>query len=253
MRNVLVALAIAGCLPSVMYGKGSITFLNASKHDIYITVRQGACPQPTKDKTFFVSRNHQVNYPTAKDVCYQYGWDRHPEDHPFAEGSGWGTATPTRLVVIDATQPKARSAAATASVNQNPTADPTKPLFETVLGDFNDPLNRQSATDCVKEASGTFPVEWRTCVGWRTQWRCVHHKIVLIVDGYSRDEIATDAQQCLLTAGVVSTAAAVISDGGVDPGNAFITSLTGCLAAKGRDHAKPRLVTTSDWTDWGGC
>jgi hypothetical protein len=133
------------------------------------------------------------------------------------------------------------------------------PEYRWVIGDFNDPVNRQSITDCVQEAWGKWPWggEWRTCTGWRTRWRCMHHKYVVVFPGYSQQQIEGDVQACVATAGVATLAAAAIAyfSGGVgpDPTTAFLAALSGCLIDRGRERAAPKIEESHDWTEWGGC
>lgn len=271
----VVCSAFALCMPAVLLSatEKPVTFSNAAVRPVFVTVwrGQGTCGSKPVKNTFEIAPTEVLQVdPLGQSACYVYSYLPIPEQAPFAAaeivpgqrieltGQPKITATITDLRedtgVLDMFSETIRLEPKDILGPVGTNIDPSVRPAEIILGEMNDSLNRESKTDCAKEASGNYPWggEWRTCIGHRTQWRCIHHQIVVVVDGYPQKEIASDLQACIMTAGVMGLSSAVITGGG-GAAEIYLAALTGCLAGHGKTKANPRIEKRTNWTDWGGC
>src|SRR6266436_2861323 len=78
------------------------------------------------------------------------------------------------------------------------------------IGQWGDPLTPpQSRTSCVNYASGNWSWGggWKTCVGWKTEWRHMEVEMYLQIDGPSNASEAV--RQAVIDCAKVAAAAAV--------------------------------------------
>lgn len=125
------------------------------------------------------------------------------------------------------------------------------------IGEWGDPLTPpQSRTSCVKYASGNWPWGggWKSCVGWKTEWRHMEVEMFLQVDGPSN--LSDAAKQAVVECTAVGAAAAVgagVYSGGTAALAAGKVAFEACIGTKAADVANEFSIsvpTQSHWTDW---
>lgn len=125
------------------------------------------------------------------------------------------------------------------------------------IAQWGDPTTPpQSRSECNSWASGDWPWGggWKTCTGWKTEWR--HMEVEAFLDFTGPDNLEKDIHKaivdCAIAAAVGAAVAGVVTDGaGAAAGaqTAFVT----CLKLKGvqeLDKYSVAFRTESHWTDW---
>lgn len=119
------------------------------------------------------------------------------------------------------------------------------------LGRWIDPTTApQSRTDCVQWASGSYPWGggWRTCTGWRTQFRYMYTTLRAHISTGVPQDISGKLDQCMNTAAVSGALAAIMTSGSAGLA-AFQATLSGCLASNLASFVNLAVWTDSAWED----
>lgn len=128
----------------------------------------------------------------------------------------------------------------------NPKITNSSAFFARSLGRWIDPTTPpQSRTECVQWATGSYPWGggWKTCTGWKTQFRYMYTHLRTQISTSSPQDISSKLDECLNTAAVAGALSAVLTSGSAGIA-AFQGTLQSCLVA-----SLPTFVNLAVWTD----
>lgn len=262
----------------------AVTFENATGRHVFLLAKtgQGDCVnKPGHTVTAIPSEGSTRIDSEGETVCYLYSFYQDPLIVPLNGGIAQpGEHIRLRAIVGKSDewaeeksdeeansqiflQPPATSSKSRLSggeIRVGPATTSAAAVVEFVLADFLDPLNRQSRTECVDWASGHWPwcEWWKTCKGWKTEWRCIRHQFVLVATGPDEAAIRTAVEDCLKTAAVAGALSAVVAAFlGGSPWDAaaavFVETLQLCLQSHSGAVGSIRVEHRTNWTNWGGC
>jgi hypothetical protein len=253
----------------------SVVFKSAEARTVFVKVHPGTgpCARRGASQTISVASGTSLEIGAGTGtLCYVYSFLADPEAAPFGGGEAKAGDEVTLLGIVFGRNelpfaPPAPSKDATAKMaiwSADPDAISREEMlggrksavYERSLATWVDPLTPpQSKTDCINMARGDIPFdgEWKTCVEWRTSWRCMRREAVLVVGMGDGPDPKVLCEECLQTAAVAGTLSAVLGS----PGSgfaAFVETLKACLLAKaGENLLRVDVENRGGWTDWGGC
>lgn len=130
-------------------------------------------------------------------------------------------------------------------------------ILKQKIGSWTDPLTPpQSRTECNSWARGDLPFggEWKTCTGWKTEFRHMEVEAFLAVTG--PDNIAEDAKNaagvCILVGAAAAGVVGAVTDG-AGAAAAAQTAFGGCMDLKGVQELDKYAITfetDGGWSDW---
>lgn len=133
-----------------------------------------------------------------------------------------------------------------------PRAGTKSVIYERALARWKDITTLpQSREECVDWAWGDIPFDgqWKTCIGWKVQWRWMYTTAYVRIATADQADIGTALDDCLKTAACAGALAGIISGG-----SAAITTFEGvlkaCLVSKLPSLISVAAWTSSGWGDW---
>ncbi len=126
-------------------------------------------------------------------------------------------------------------------------------IFQREIARWKDPLTLpHSRAECVKWASGHIPFDgdWKTCIGWKTQFQWMYVTAFLRVTTKSARDIGHEVDECFKDAAVAGAVSLFITDGAGAVAT-FQGVMQGCLTAKlTSDLLSVAVYTSSGWGDY---
>ena len=290
MRIVLSAIVMCLAVATAGYSETSetvVTFTNDGEGEIFVRTASGSgeCGQKTVSSVFSLPPGHRKSISDGGNaVCYVYSRFEQPGLVPF----GSGEASPGELVrlsigpglelldfeysIVGEKMLVGEKRGRIFIPNGEPEIFPQdrpprrpqpdaaggRPVVDETLARYIDPLTPPKLRNsCAKWARGRIPFdgEWKTCIGWKTEFKCMENRWVVIAtgpDGYGFGDLTEDLKECAATSAVAAAVAALVSGGSAAAPTAT-EAFKLCLSAKVGGLVAVRIENHSGWTEWGGC